>query len=133
MHDNTPSMAQTSSTSKIRTKWSELGVSVYVKILIIAILFYCLFHNEIYSIVHKWVTNSSWSHGFIIPLFSLYFLNQTKKDVLNLHARPNYLGLFLPIRLVTSQRLGQANGPRPPEAATAIFKVMGRPVRATIP
>jgi exosortase len=44
--------------------------------------------------VYRWITDSSWSHGFLIPLFSLYFINQHKKEILNLEGRPNYLGLI---------------------------------------
>jgi len=77
-----------------RQRWSELGVHSYIKIAIITGLFVYLFHNEIDSIVHRWLTDSSWSHGFLIPLFSLYFINQHKSEILNLRAKPSYLGLF---------------------------------------
>ena len=77
-----------------RTSWRELGVHTYVKTFIIGGLFYYLFHNEITGIVHRWLTDSSWSHGFLIPVFSLYFINQHKSEILNLQIRPNYLGLF---------------------------------------
>jgi exosortase len=60
---------------------------------IISGLLYFLFNKEIWSIVHKWFTDSSWSHGILIPFFSLYFLNQSKKEILNASFRPNYLGL----------------------------------------
>jgi len=72
----------------------ELGVHNYIKILIIGGLFVYLFRREIETIVHRWLTDSSWSHGFLIPLFSLYFLNQRKTQILNLQTKPNYLGLF---------------------------------------
>jgi exosortase len=78
-----------------KRRWSELGIHNYIKIFIIGGLFCYLFQSEITSIVNKWVTDSSWSHGFLIPLFSLYFINQTKSEILNLHPRPNYLGLLL--------------------------------------
>ncbi|MHC4571997.1 MAG: exosortase/archaeosortase family protein [Planctomycetota bacterium] len=77
-----------------KQQWRELCVHNYVKLLIIGALFYYLFHNEIKSIVHRWLTDSSWSHGFLIPLFSLYFINQHKNEILNLQTKPNYLGLF---------------------------------------
>lgn len=77
-----------------RTSWRELGVHNYVKILIIAGLFWYLFHNEIGRIVYRWLTDSSWSHGFLIPLFSLYFINQHKNEILSIHTTPNYLGLL---------------------------------------
>ena len=77
-----------------RIKWHQLSVHTWVKILIIAALFVCLFHNEIGSIIRRWLTDSSWSHGFLIPLFSLYFINQHKKQILNLKTGPSYWGLF---------------------------------------
>jgi len=83
------------------TGWNELGLHNYIRILIIAALFYYLFQNEIGGIVRKWATDSSWSHGFLIPLFSLYFINQHKHKILHLvqnkQLKPNYLGLLFMI------------------------------------
>ena len=75
--------------------WRELPIHAYVKILIIGALFGFLFRSEIDGIINRWVTDSSWSHGFLIPLFSLYFIDQHKREILNLRTRPNYLGLLL--------------------------------------
>ncbi|MGA1979090.1 MAG: exosortase/archaeosortase family protein [Sedimentisphaerales bacterium] len=80
--------------NSVCTSWRELSVHSYVKIVIIGGLFVYLFHNEIETIVGQWITDSSWSHGFLIPLFSLYFIDQAKSEILNLRPRPNYLGLF---------------------------------------
>jgi exosortase len=75
--------------------WAGLGVHTYIKIALLAAAVYSVFHIEIYSIVFQWVTNSSWSHGFLIPFFSLYFINQKKKELLTLEPGPNYRGLGL--------------------------------------
>jgi len=79
-------------------QWRELGLHYYVKILIIGGLFCYLFRNEIQAIVPRWLSDSSWSHGLLIPLFSLYFIHQKKEDILrsarNSELRPNYFGLF---------------------------------------
>lgn len=74
--------------------WPSLGVHTYIKIAILAAAIYSVFRIEIYSIVSKWVTDSSWSHGFIIPLFSLYFINQQKKELLQIKSKTNWLGLI---------------------------------------
>jgi exosortase len=76
-----------------RQQWLELGLHNYVKILILAGLLCFLFRNEIGRIVRGWLTDAGWSHGFLIPLFSLYFLNQHKREILNLRTKPNYIGL----------------------------------------
>jgi exosortase len=87
-------VTQRSESPTPKQQWRELGVHNYIKILIIGGLFVYLFQQDIEVIVHKWVTDSAWSHGFLIPLFSLYFLNQYKTQILNLQTKPNYLGLF---------------------------------------
>jgi len=79
---------------RLRTSWRDLAVHSYVKMMIIGGLFVYLFYNEIETIVCRWLTDSSWSHGFLIPLFSLYFIDQAKSKILNLQNKPNYLGLF---------------------------------------
>jgi exosortase len=78
-----------------KERWRELPTHVYVKILVIGVLFVLLFRSEIDDIVNRWVTDSSWSHGFLIPLFSLYLIDQHKQEILNLQTRVNYLGLLL--------------------------------------
>jgi exosortase len=101
----------------VERSWNALGLHVFIKILLVGALFYYLFRREIGSIVNMWVTDPSWSHGFLIPFFSLYFINQKKNEILNLEyvedpllqlfrgqkpsplkewqSRPNYLGLIL--------------------------------------
>lgn len=74
--------------------WGSLGAAVYIKICIIGVLVYYLFREDINLIVYRWVNDSSWSHGFLIPLFSLYFLNQHKDKILEIKAKQNWLGLI---------------------------------------
>ena len=75
--------------------WRDLPIDAYIKMFIVGVLFVILFRSEIRDIVSRWVTDSSWSHGFLIPLFSLYFVDQRRQQILNLRTRPNYLGLLL--------------------------------------
>lgn len=72
--------------------WLDLGVHAYIRILLIGGLIWWIFREEINGIVRQWLTNPSWSHGFLIPLFSLYFLNQSKGEILTLkQPRPSWL------------------------------------------
>ena len=64
--------------------WLDLGASVYVKIAALAALIWWFYQEEINGIVSKWINDPSWSHGFLIPLFSLYFLHQNKDEILAL-------------------------------------------------
>lgn len=74
--------------------WGSLGAGIYVRIAVIGVLFWYFYRDEIARTVNRWMDDGSWSHGFLIPLFSLYFLNQHKKEIVQLKSRPNYLGLF---------------------------------------
>lgn len=74
--------------------WCDLYLHQYIKVLILGILLCVIFNHEIISIVRRWVTDPSWSHGFLIPFFSLYFVNQRKKEILSGEYKPNYFGLF---------------------------------------
>ncbi len=98
-------------------RWGELGPHSYAKIVILGGLLCLLFRNEIREIMRLWITDPSWSHGFLIPLFSLYFINRRRNEILSLEyagdplvdllhkgrparllpgqTRANYLGLLL--------------------------------------
>ncbi len=90
------------SSPRAQKSWRELGRRSCVKIAIIVGLLCFVFHGEIHRLVRLWGTDPSWSHGFLIPLFSLYFLNQRKEAILIARPfRPNYLGLPLLVLILT--------------------------------
>ncbi len=80
--------------------WGSLGTAVYIKIGIIASLLYYLFYEEVNLVVYRWVNDSSWSHGFLIPLFSLYFLNQHKTEILSIQPKRSWFGLVFLLLLI---------------------------------
>ena len=74
--------------------WGSLGVHVWVKLLLVVVPFCALFYDILFKIVRRWIVDPTWSHGFLIPLFSLYFLNQKKETLLSLEPKPSYAGLM---------------------------------------
>ncbi len=62
---------------------------------VVAGLLGLLFHGEIERIVGLWLTDPSWSHGFLIPLFSLYFIHQRRDRILALKFVPDPLAELL--------------------------------------
>lgn len=53
---------------------SRFSREVAVKIGILAALFLALNFWQVQALVTSWMNDANWSHGFIIPLFSLYLL-----------------------------------------------------------
>jgi exosortase len=76
-------------------RWGELGLHSYTKTAILAVLFCFLFRNELREAVHLWLTDPSWSHGFLIQLFSLYFIHKRRREILGLEYAPDPLGELL--------------------------------------
>ena len=91
---NSSSTGRDTQTGVLRQNWQQLGVHTHIKFGIIAVLFIYLFRDQIVTVVNRW-SDPSWSHGFLIPLFSLYFINQHKQQILSVKTRPSYIGLFL--------------------------------------
>jgi len=75
--------------------WLSIGPHPYVRILIVAALVWWVFRFQVGYLVRQWVEDPSWSHGFLIPLFSLYFVNQRKKEILAGQSQPSIVGLLL--------------------------------------
>ena len=95
MEPSAPSTTQAESLTAVRCQWQDLGVHQWLRVGVIALLFYSVFHAELSRIMGRWLSDPSWSHGFLIPLFSLYFLNQRKQEIVALQCRPSYWGLPL--------------------------------------
>lgn len=101
MNTNSESLSKMSVNGKPEEcGWGSLGIAVYVKIAIITGLLYYLFREEVNSIIYRWVHDSSWSHGFLIPLFSVYFLNLHKREILSTEPRRSWLGLVFLLLLI---------------------------------
>lgn len=77
-----------------KASWSDLDKTVWIKFAVIAFFFGLLFWNNIRDTVSMWAHDDDWSHGFLIPLFSVYLINRRKNDILSTEVRPSVIGLF---------------------------------------
>lgn len=100
-HTSTQTFQQQDADEK-QMSWLNLGVHACIRIGLISGLIWWIFREEINAIVHQWFNNPSWSHGLLIPLFSLYFLNQKKDEILKIkQPRPSwFVGLPLVLFLL---------------------------------
>lgn len=47
------------------------------------------------QLVFKWIDDANWSHGWLIPVFSLYFLWSRREQLAATPIRPSYLGAVI--------------------------------------
>lgn len=78
-------------------RWADLPAAAWIQIAALAAAFIWFFGHDILGMIHRWSTDASYSHGYLIPLFSLYFLHQKKDLILGqTQFKPNWIfGLVL--------------------------------------
>ncbi|MFQ5413036.1 MAG: exosortase/archaeosortase family protein [Phycisphaerae bacterium] len=80
-----------------RPSWAALLPPVArVRVAVVAMLLLFVYGGAIRTdLVGRWITDSTWSHGWFIPLFSVYFLWTRRDDLLASRPAANYLGVVV--------------------------------------
>lgn len=73
----------------------SFGRSAMIKIAVLGILFAALHLKLLDVMVRRWITDSNWTHGFIIPLFSLYLLYMRRGELFKARRKISLWGLAL--------------------------------------
>ncbi len=70
--------------------------SAWVKVGVLAGVMALLYWTDLQNLVHLWLSDSNWSHGFIIPFFSLFLIYNWRHQILATPRRISYWGwLFI--------------------------------------
>ncbi len=74
--------------------WGELvSPAACIRIAVVAALLVLVYWSTIrYTLAARWLNDGNWSHGWLIPAFSLYLLAARREELLRSRPRPNYLG-----------------------------------------
>lgn len=77
--------------------WSELLTpAAMVRIAVVTALLFVAYWGTIrYTLVARWISDGNWSHGWLIPVFSFYFLVTRRDALLRAGVRANYFGAAL--------------------------------------
>ncbi len=70
-----------------------LGPTGLTRLVLLAAALIWVYWFQIQRMVHYWINNADWSHGFLIPLFCIYFVHSRRGDLAKTPARPSWLGL----------------------------------------
>jgi exosortase len=67
-----------------------------IRIAVVAALVLAAYWGPIrHYLVARWLVDGNWSHGWLIPLFSVYFLVMRREELARCTPRPNYLGAVI--------------------------------------
>ena len=73
------------------------SANVWIKITILAGLFAAINYRQFRPLVNSWMHDPNWSHGFLVPLFSLYLLYTRREELFAATRRTSLLGLVVMI------------------------------------
>ncbi|UCC29058.1 MAG: exosortase/archaeosortase family protein [Phycisphaerales bacterium] len=78
-------------------RWGELVSPVgHIRIAVIAVLILFIYWGTIrHALISRWLHDGNWSHGWLIPLFSLYFLGTQREVLMRCRPRAGYLGAVI--------------------------------------
>lgn len=76
--------------------WAELiGPVGRWQAAIVVVLMVWLFWHELRRLFYVWTHTGDWSHGLIVPLFSLYFLHLQRRKLAAIPIRQSFAGLVV--------------------------------------
>lgn len=116
------------SESKQSQSWAELiPPAARLRIaLVIGLLLYVYWGTVRYNLAGRWLSDGNWSHGWLIPVFSLYFLSTRRDELMRVRPRPSYVGaailaLSLTVYFVAAWRLRMTY----PQSLSLIGSILG--------
>ena len=104
-----------------------LSSTAIVQIITVAALLLAVFWVPIrQSLIYRWSNDANWSHGWLIPLFSLYFLYLRRDEIAAAPRKTNYGGLFILIAALATYLAYLVVWPRVyPRAAAIVPAIFG--------
>ena len=74
--------------------WSAIvPVTARIHLLVLVTLLGVVYWETVWNnLVKRWMTDGNWSHGWLVPVFSLYLLATQRDYIGSIRARPNYAG-----------------------------------------
>lgn len=79
--------------------------AAWVKLAVLAALVFAMNYWQFAKLVEAWMHDPNWSHGFIIPLFSLYLVYSRRDELLSAPRRSCWWGLPILIGAIIGQVL----------------------------
>ena len=99
-------MTEITSTNAVTAPLKDFRLSSYVQAGILALLAAVLYWQTVGSLVNQWWTDSDYSHGFLVVIFSAFLLWRSKKKWMETEVKPSLSGLIFIAGAMVSLILG---------------------------
>lgn len=123
-----PSRSEQPASTSESVPWTRIvSPGGWVRIAVVTLLLAVAYRHAISStLVARWLSDGDWSHGWLIPLFSLYFLGTRREQLARAHVQPNYLGaVVLAASLAGFFAFGWVFRMAYPQAVTIVGAIFG--------
>lgn len=109
-------------------RWGEIiPPAARIRLAVVAALLLVVYWRSIEAhLVQRWINDGNWSHGWLIPVFSVYLLASRREELAACRPRPNYLGavvvlLSLAMYFIAAWRLRMSY----PQALSLVGAIFG--------
>lgn len=114
-----------SSSRPIGTSSSGLSGASVLQIAVLAVLILLIYQPALSGVVHKWANDGNWSHGWLVPVFSLYFLIVHRQELKAAPRKGSYFGVVLVLAALGLLYLSYLRGFGYPQPFSLIPCLMG--------
>lgn len=114
-----------SSSRPIGTSSPGLSGASVLQIAVLAVLILLIYQPALSGVVHKWANDGNWSHGWLVPVFSLYFLIVHRQELKAAPRKGSYVGVVLVLAALGLLYLSYLRGFGYPQPFSLIPCLMG--------
>jgi len=86
--------------------WNKITMALVA----VGICFLALYRSELLGLTNIWYTDIGWSHGFVVPLISVFFVWARWDTLRRLTPKGTWVGLMLVLLATVGQMLFRASG-----------------------
>jgi exosortase len=85
---------------------ADRGIAFWTQLAILAVLISLLYFHILQAWIEQWLTDPNYSHGFFVPLFSIWILWKDRRRLAEVERKPSWAGLLIVVCALAILLLG---------------------------